>query len=156
MSSREHDGRDVEPSDGAGDREPGAPFPERGLGGSSGIGGFAQDRPRPPGKPRGRGRPPRVYRRSDERIRDDVYDRLLAQDWIDADDVQVTVADGAVSLLGTVPSRQDQHDAEELAAQVLGVREIMNQLRIGGPPDAPMDQARAAVATSPGKTRPVP
>jgi BON domain len=141
------------------EREGGPAFPARGLGGSSGIGGFAHDRPRLPERQHGRGRPPRAYQRSDERIRDDVYDRLLAQDWIDAADVQVAVTDAEITLSGTVPSRQEKRDVEELAEQVLGVREIYNQLRLAGqsqgaPGPAGVDQAGASQPASPGKARP--
>ena len=96
-------------------------------GGSSGIGGLAHGKERQ----RRSGRPPRAYRRSDDRIRDDIYDRLLRQDWIDAYDVEVQVKDGEVTLTGTVPSRQEKRAVEGLADDVLGVTEIHNQLRVG-------------------------
>ena len=34
------------------------------------------------------GRGPKGYRRSDERIREDISDRLMASDWIDASDIE--------------------------------------------------------------------
>jgi hypothetical protein len=141
MPSRDREDRDDH-------RERDWPQPARSQGGSSGIGGFAHDRRAAAERQPGSGRPPRAYRRSDERIRDDVYDRLMAQDWIDAADVLVTVADGEITLAGTVPSRQDKRDVEELADSVLGVREIHNQLRLA---NQTADQAPVSQSTSPGK-----
>ena len=76
------------------------------------------------------GRGPKGYRRSDERITEDVNDRLTASDWLDASAVEVDVRDGEVSLRGTVPDRDSKRLAEDLAEGVPGVREVMNQLRV--------------------------
>jgi osmotically-inducible protein OsmY len=76
-----------------------------------------------------RARPPRGYRRSDERIRDEVYERLAHQDWIDAEDVEVRCEDGVVTLTGTVERRRDRRVAEDLAHEVRGVHDVMNELR---------------------------
>jgi hypothetical protein len=76
------------------------------------------------------GRPSRHYTRSDERIREDVYERLMAQDWVDADDVEVRCQGGEITLTGTVPSRRDKRLCEELAEAVLGVKDVHNQLRV--------------------------
>lgn len=77
----------------------------------------------------GRGRGPKRYVRPDERIRDDVYDRLMSHPWIDATDVEVQVKDGEVTLLGTVNSREDKREIEDIADAVLGVKDVHNQLR---------------------------
>jgi osmotically-inducible protein OsmY len=77
-----------------------------------------------------RGRGPRGYTRSDERIRDDVSDRLM-EDWqVDATDIEVTVAAAEVTLSGTVDSRAAKRRAENLAADVLGVKDVQNRLRV--------------------------
>jgi osmotically-inducible protein OsmY len=76
-----------------------------------------------------RGRGPRGYTRSDERIREDVNDWLMEDRYIDASDIEVTVVAGEVTLTGTVESRDTMWRAENLAADVLGVKDVHNRLR---------------------------
>jgi hypothetical protein len=76
-----------------------------------------------------RARGPKNYRRNDERIRDDIYDLLLDNDWADASNVEVTVSNGEVTLSGTVVYRRDKRLFEDLAESVLGVKDVNNQLR---------------------------
>lgn len=77
-----------------------------------------------------RGRGPRDYRRSDERIRDDACERLT-EDWsVDATNIQVRVHDGEVVLSGTVGSREQKRRAGECVESVAGVHDILNQLRV--------------------------
>jgi osmotically-inducible protein OsmY len=83
---------------------------------------------RVPGPHTGRG--PKGYQRSDERIREDVSDRLTAHGRIDASDVEVRVQGTEVTLIGFVDSREAKRAAEDLAEDVPGVREVHNQLRI--------------------------
>ena len=77
-----------------------------------------------------RGRGPKGYRRSDERIREDVSDRLTDDSWLDAQGIEVTVSDGDVTLSGTVGSREDKKRAEALAESVSGVDNVQNNLRV--------------------------
>jgi osmotically-inducible protein OsmY len=77
-----------------------------------------------------RGRGPRGYARSDERIREDVNDRLT-DDWmLDASDIEVEVSNCEVTLSGEVASRSDKRHAEEIAESVSGVRDVQNNLRV--------------------------
>ena len=77
-----------------------------------------------------RGRGPKDYRRSDERIRDEVCDRLT-DDWaVDATDVTINVESGEVTLSGFVGTRDQKRRAEETAEQVSGVLDVINQLRV--------------------------
>jgi hypothetical protein len=76
------------------------------------------------------GRGPRGYRRSDERIREDINDRLTDHDEIDAEDIDVKVSDGEVTLTGTVDSRWTKRMAEDAVYEVSGVSEVTNQLRV--------------------------
>ena len=76
------------------------------------------------------GRGPKGYQRSDERLRDEVSDRLMADDRIDASDIEVQVQDGEVTLTGTVNDRVSKRRAEDCAEMVMGVRDVMNQLRV--------------------------
>jgi hypothetical protein len=78
------------------------------------------------------GKGPKGYKRSDERIREDVND-ALSDGTIDASDITVSVDDGEVTLSGTVESRNMKFLAEQLAEQCFGVKDVVNQLRIGSP-----------------------
>lgn len=78
-------------------------------------------------------RGPKGYRRADDRILDDVAIRFMRDCIIDAREVEISVADGVVSLKGSVPHRGMKFLAEELVESVLGVREVDNQLRIPRP-----------------------
>lgn len=77
-----------------------------------------------------RGRGPRGYTRSDERIREDVSDRLSDNPILDASDIEVNVAAGEVTLGGSVDSRYSKRLAEDLADEVSGVKHVQNNLRI--------------------------
>lgn len=80
-----------------------------------------------------RGRGPKGYRRSDERIREDVNDRLGDDYYIDASDIEVMVSNTEVTLTGTVQNRTDKRRAEDLAESVSGVSNVENRLRIKQP-----------------------
>jgi osmotically-inducible protein OsmY len=75
-------------------------------------------------------RGPKGYKRSDERIREDVNDRLAQQFDFDPSDVEVQVSAGEVTLTGSVQSRHEKFLAEEIADDVGGVNEVHNQLRV--------------------------
>jgi hypothetical protein len=84
-----------------------------------------------------RGRGPRGYRRSDERILEDVHRRLTDDPQVDASDIEVTVRDGEVTLSGTVDDRRARRRAEDIAEGVSGVTHVQNNTRVrqgGGPP----------------------
>ncbi|MET1531845.1 BON domain-containing protein [Burkholderia sola] len=75
-------------------------------------------------------RGPKGYTRSDERIREDVCERLAHALEIDVSDVAVQVKEGRVELDGTVPARWMKHDIEDLADGCLGVRDVENRVRV--------------------------
>ena len=77
-----------------------------------------------------RGRGPKGYRRSDERIKEDVNDRLSDDYYLDASDVEVMVENTEVTLTGTVRNRSDKRRAEDLAESVSGVSNVENRLRV--------------------------
>lgn len=83
---------------------------------------------RVPGPHAGRG--PRGYQRSDDRIREELNDRLTAHGLIDATDVECHVQGGEVTMTGFVDSRAAKRAAEDLAEDINGVREVHNQLRV--------------------------
>ena len=77
-----------------------------------------------------RGRGPKGYRRSDERIREDVCEQLT-DDWsVDAHDITIEVENGEVTLTGTVPSREQKRCATECVETITGVSNVFNQLRV--------------------------
>jgi osmotically-inducible protein OsmY len=74
-----------------------------------------------------RGRGPRNYIRSGDRIREDVNDRLT-DDWrVDASDIEVTVSGTEVTLTGTVPTREQRRRAEDIAESISGVTHVQNK-----------------------------
>lgn len=79
---------------------------------------------------RHRNPPPRGWQRSDERIRDDICERLMHEPGIDPRDVSVAVTGGAVLLEGTVPHRRMKHVIEDIADGCSGVNDVDNRLRV--------------------------
>jgi osmotically-inducible protein OsmY len=77
-----------------------------------------------------RGRGPKGYRRSDERIREDVCELLTADSRVDASNIEVRAENGEVTLSGTVRAREDKRLAEDLAETVTGVRDVHNRLSV--------------------------
>lgn len=77
-----------------------------------------------------RGLGPKGYVRPDERIREDVCDRLCDDAMVDASDIEVAVAGSEVTLTGTVESRRERRRAEECAERVTGVTHVQNNLRV--------------------------
>lgn len=93
-------------------------------------GGFGGEDMRDEMMQRSQGRGPKGYRRSDERIREDINDRLMQHHWADSTEVDVQVKDGEVTLMGTVADRRTKREIEDVAEAVLGVHEVQNLLRI--------------------------
>ncbi len=79
-----------------------------------------------------RGVGPRNYARSDERIREDLNERLTEAWDLDASGLNVEVADGVATLRGNVPQRWMKHRAEDLADGCIGVRDVQNHIVVGG------------------------
>jgi osmotically-inducible protein OsmY len=78
-----------------------------------------------------RGRGPKNYSRTDERIRDEVCERLTEAHDVDPSEVEVVVASGEVTLRGTISDRSMKRRAERLAESVMGVQDVHNELRLG-------------------------
>jgi len=76
------------------------------------------------------GRGPRGYTRSDERIREDVCDRLTDDARIDASDVEVQVKEGEVTLAGSVRTREEKRYTEDVIERITGVRDVNNHLKV--------------------------
>lgn len=82
--------------------------------------------------PRGRftGRGPKNYQRSNERIREDVSERLEQNPDLDASEIEVFVEDREVRLEGRVEDRRSKRLAEDLAEAVPGVKDVHNHLKV--------------------------
>jgi osmotically-inducible protein OsmY len=77
-----------------------------------------------------RGRGPKNYSRSDDRIREDVSDRLTDDPLVDASEIDVTVSNQEVTLSGSVRTRQQRRLAEDCAESVSGVKHVQNNIRV--------------------------
>jgi hypothetical protein len=75
-----------------------------------------------------RGRGPKGYTRSDDRLREDICERLTDDPHIDASDIQVEVDKGVVSLSGNVGDRWMKYHVEDVVDRCAGVKDIRNQL----------------------------
>jgi len=120
---------------------------------------------RVPGPHAGRG--PRGYQRSDERIREEIHDRLTAHGMIDATDIECQVQNGEVTLTGFVSSRMEKRAAEDVADDIAGVKEVHNQLRLRsnvrgegvgqtsvlGLTESQVQRSSASNAAEPGRSR---
>jgi hypothetical protein len=102
-----------------------------------------------PTRPVSPGRGPRSYQRGDDRIRADLCDKLM-QGWMNAEDVDVKVKDGLVTLSGTVRGRDEKRAIEDLAEEVLGVKEVTNNIRINRAEGAMHRQASQEPVQQPG------
>ena len=79
-----------------------------------------------------RGLGPRGYVRSDQRIYEDICDRLTENPFIDASDIAVSVRDRTVTLAGSVDNMLALHQAEEIAREAAGVADLRNDLLVDG------------------------
>jgi osmotically-inducible protein OsmY len=77
-----------------------------------------------------RGKGPKGYTRSAERIRDDINDRLADDPFVDASDIEVEINGNEVILKGNVQSREDKRRAEDIVEAISGVSHVENRLRI--------------------------
>lgn len=77
-----------------------------------------------------RGKGPKGYNRSDERIQEDVSDRLSDDPYIDASDIDVQVNNCEVILSGNVDSKDAKRRAEHIVESISGVREVENRLHV--------------------------
>lgn len=114
-------------------------------------GGRRSQRAPTPYEARPQGRTPRGYTRSDERIHEDVCDRLSHGE-VDPSEVTVTVSQGIVTLEGTVEARGDKFQLEHVAASVLGVKDVENRLRLRAR-GAPQQETAAQEPATTAKVR---
>lgn len=100
-----------------------------------------------------RGMGPRSYTRSDERLLEDVNERLTEDDYLDASDVSVRCVNGVITLEGTVAERWMKHRAEDLADASSGVKQVDNRIQVGSQSDRMGSERGAGESTSSTQTR---
>jgi hypothetical protein len=76
------------------------------------------------------GRGPKGWKRSDERIQEDVNEALARHPDLDASSIEVRVVNAEVTLTGVVEDRSDKRLAEDIAEEVFGVEDVHNELKI--------------------------
>jgi len=76
------------------------------------------------------GKGPRNYKRADDRIEEEINERLTQHGTLDATEIEVTVQNGEVTLKGSVENRQAKRLAEEVAEGVSGVKDVTNQIKV--------------------------
>ncbi|HEY1282932.1 MAG TPA: BON domain-containing protein [Steroidobacteraceae bacterium] len=103
------------------------------------------------------GKGPKGYQRSDERLREDISERLMEAGDIDSSEVTVQVASGKVTLEGSVPDRYMKHAIEDMVDACPGVQDIDNRVRVdrnmgtsGG--SSSSTGVSSASSTTPGST----
>lgn len=75
------------------------------------------------------GKGPKGYKRSDERIKEEVHETLTWNNEVDASEIEVEVKEGEVTLTGSVSDRRMKRLAEELIEDISGVNDVVNQLK---------------------------
>lgn len=73
---------------------------------------------------------PKGYRRSDERIREEVSEALARDSSVDASEIEVDVKEGIVHLRGHVSSRWMKRRAEDCVEHLSGVRDVRNEIDV--------------------------
>lgn len=76
------------------------------------------------------GKGPKGYRRPDSSIYDDVCLTLEGSANVDASDIEVSVKDGLVYLVGSVRDRNEKRLAELEIENISGVKDVHNQLSL--------------------------
>lgn len=94
------------------------------------------------------GKGPKGYKRSDDRIREEICEVMSRQGYIDASDIEVMVEGGVVRLTGLVETREEKRALEQMADHVHGVEEVQNEIRLRrlAQRDQPAPSARAPVS----------
>lgn len=87
---------------------------------------------------------PKNYKRTDDRIYEEVCDKLMRDKNVDASYIGVKVQSGVVYLSGKANSRQEKKHAELIVEHLPGVRDVRNELTVvkadlsSHGPDAPV------------------
>lgn len=120
--------------EGRGQRHPQYDWPSRGTheGREQGYGGWSGSNEHGPGQWGGSGGQrymPKGYKRSDERLQEDICERL-SRSGLDVSEVSVSVSEGRVTLEGSVNERYMKHAIEDCADDCMGVESVENRIRV--------------------------
>ena len=77
-----------------------------------------------------RGKGPKGFKRTDERLQEDISQRLSDDHELDASNIEVTVRNGEVTLQGTVTERRAKRLAEDLVEDISGVTNVENKIKV--------------------------
>ncbi|KQY52466.1 BON domain-containing protein [Lysobacter sp. Root494] len=118
--------------------------------GQYGYGGYGAGSSGTSGTYRGVG--PRNYTRSDERITEEINERLTDDDDLDAGDISVRVASGKVTLEGNVDQRWMKHRAEDIADSCSGVKEVDNRIQVSATSSSLGQSSGSSLGSSTSRT----
>lgn len=76
------------------------------------------------------GKGPKNYRRSDERITEEINELLTRHGEIDASEIEVEVREGVATLRGSVDTRSTKRLVEDVVDSVPGVHDVNNELKV--------------------------
>ncbi len=76
------------------------------------------------------GKGPKGYTRTDEKLKDDINERLYHDSHIDASDIEVTVLNGEATLTGTVENKMIKRRIEDVIESVPGITDVENRLKV--------------------------
>lgn len=77
-----------------------------------------------------RGKGPKGYTRTDDRIQEDICERLTEDERVDATNIEVSINNAEVRLSGMVRTRGERRRAEELVDAISGVQHVQNDIRV--------------------------
>lgn len=100
------------------------------------------------------GKGPKGYKRSDDRIKEDVCETLARDHRIDASDIEVNVENALVTLSGTVDSREIKRAAEMVIENLSGVEDVRNDIKVKKGGEMMAGASRSSSTTSSQKTTP--
>ncbi|MGY3264110.1 hypothetical protein ACVWZN_000183 [Lysobacter sp. HA35] len=75
-------------------------------------------------------RGPKNASRSDSTLTEELNERFMHDELLDASEILISVDSGRVLLTGEVPQRWMKHRAEDIADSVRGVAEVENRIRV--------------------------
>lgn len=76
------------------------------------------------------GKGPKGFKRSDERIKEEVCEALYRDHSIDASEIDVAVQGGEITLTGTVTERRMKRLAEDCVEAISGVTDVRNEIKV--------------------------
>lgn len=100
-----------------------------------------------------RGMGPKSYTRSDERVLEDVNERLTEDHLLDASDITVRCVAGVITLEGTVAERWMKHRAEDLVDASSGVKQVDNRIQVKSQYGRASERSASSTESTQSRTR---